>query len=228
MADMQSTLGRTLLTSMVRTRENKGAITLQDVGGIFLNMASSLNPKNSVVDSFVHQEIARLAQYIGDAKNEIFAIQTNAKAEDAINDASLHLEEVVKATEQATNTIMDAADKIQNLASGIGGEKEQKIMDTTSTIYDACTFQDITGQRIRKVITLLENIEDRVSKLNDLFGTVEETDAATTAQPVDVKNLDIKDIAVPKDDKELLNGPQLASQATSQDEIDAILAKFGT
>jgi chemotaxis protein CheZ len=213
---------------MVKTRENKGAITLQDVGGIFINMASSLNPKNSVVDSFVHQEIAKLAQYIGDAKNEIFAIQTNAKAEDAINDASLHLEEVVKATEQATNTIMDAADTIQNFASGIGGENGQKIVDATTVIYDACTFQDITGQRIRKVITLLENIEDRVSKLNGLFGTVEEAEISTDAKQVDVKNLDIKDVAVPKDDKELLNGPQLASQAASQDDIDAILAKFGT
>ena len=132
MSDMQSTLGKTLLTSMVKTREKKGAITLQDVGGIFINMAASLNPSNSVVDSFVHQEIAKLANYIGEAKNEIFAIQTNARAEDAINDASLHLEEVVKATEDATNKIMDAADAVQNAASGVGGEKEQQIMDATT------------------------------------------------------------------------------------------------
>ena len=219
MSDMQSTLGRTLLTSMIKTRENKGNITLQDVGGIFINMASSLNPTNGVADNFVHQEIAKLAQYIGDAKNEIFAIQTNAKAEDAIEDASMHLEEVVKATENATNTIMDAADVIQATASGIGGDKEQKIMDTTTIIYDACTFQDITGQRIRKVITLLENIEERVTRLNGLFGAAPEI--AAEHEPVDPKN-----IVLPKDDKDLLNGPQLAGNASSQADIDKLLAGF--
>ncbi|MEZ5691880.1 MAG: protein phosphatase CheZ [Rickettsiales bacterium] len=219
MSDMQSTLGRTLLTSMIKTRESKGKITLQDVGNIFINLSSSLNPQNGLADSFVHQEIAKLAQYIGDAKNEIFAIQTNAKAEDAINDASLHLEEVVKATEDATNTIMDAADAVQGAASGIGGENEQKIMDATTIIYDACTFQDITGQRIRKVITLLENIEDRVSKLNNLFGTAPEIQQ-------DGVEKDPTKIELPENDTDLLNGPQLAEQASSQDEIDALLASM--
>lgn len=218
---MQSTLGKTLLTSMVKTREKKGNITLQDVGGIFINMAASLNPSNSVVDSFVHQEIAKLASYIGEAKNEIFAIQTNARAEDAISDASLHLEEVVKATEEATNKIMDAADAVQNAASGIGGEKEQKIMDATTIIYDSCAFQDITGQRIKKVITLLENIEDRVNKLNGIFGA-----APTVAVEVEPEK-DPSKIIVPKDDKDLLNGPQHEGKGSSQDEIDALLAKFG-
>ncbi len=218
MGDMQLTLGRTLLTSMIKTRENKGDITLEDVGDIFMNMAASLNPKNSVADNFVHQEIAKLAKYICDAKTEIFAIQTNSKAEDAINDASMHLEEVVKATESATNKIMDAADAVQAAASGVGGEKEQKIVDATTIIYDACAFQDITGQRIRKVITLLENIEDRVEKLNDLFGTEPEIAEANNA-PADPKN-----IVLPKDDKDLLHGPQLAAQASSQAEIDRLLS----
>ncbi len=219
MADMQSTLGKTLLTSMVKTREKKGNITLQDVGGIFINMAASLNPSSSAVDSFVHQEIAKLANYIGEAKNEIFAIQTNARAEDAIVDASLHLEEVVKATEEATNKIMDAADAVQNAASGVGGEKEQQIMDATTIIYDACAFQDITGQRIRKVITLLENIEDRVAKLNGLFGSAP---AIAEEAPSDPNN-----IVVPVDDKDLLHGPQHEGKGSSQEDIDALLAKFG-
>ncbi|MEQ1788990.1 MAG: protein phosphatase CheZ [Rickettsiales bacterium] len=221
MADMQSTLGRTLLTSMINTREKKGDITLQDVGNIFMNMASSLNPQNGIADNFVHQEIAKLAQYIGDAKNEIFAIQTNAKAEDAIVDASMHLEEVVKATEEASNTIMDAADAVQAAAGEIGGDAGQKIMDATTLIYDACTFQDITGQRIKKVITLLENIEDRVSKLNSIFGASAAPEAAGNAPLADPSK-----IVLPTDDKDLLNGPQLADKASSQADIDALLAKL--
>jgi chemotaxis protein CheZ len=219
MNDMQSKLGRTLLTSMVATREQKGELALEDVGAIFMNMAASLSPSAGPVDNFVHQEIARLAKYITDAKQEIFSIQTNEKAEDAILDASQHLDEVIKATEQATNTIMDAADAVQTAANGVGGDKEQQIMDATTRIYDACTFQDITGQRITKVIRLLANIEERIGKLNGLFGS-EGDSSASAGVNAGVKN---GEITLPKDDKDLLNGPQLSGQGTSQADIDKLL-----
>lgn len=220
MADMQSKLGRELLKTMVELRAEKGTISLQDMGEIFMDMASSLNPDNSNVDRFVHSEIERLAHYINDAKKEIFALQTNEKSEAVIMDASAHLDEVIKHTEQATNTIMDACDKVQAGASGIGGEKEAQIMDATNTIYDACAFQDITGQRIRKVIKLLQNIEERINNLNGLLGD------APVFVSADEQN-DPAKIIVPKDDKELLNGPQLKGQASSQDDIDALFASLG-
>jgi len=217
MPDMQTSLGRTLLKSMVAMREQKGDISLQDVGGIFMEIAASLNPDSGVADQFVHQEIARLASYITDAKKEIFAIQTNDKAEAVIFDASQHLDEVIKATEAATHNIMDAADAVQHAASGIGGEKEKQIIDATALIYDACTFQDITGQRIRKVIALLENIESRIGKLNNLFGAAPQFAAANDGGAV----------KIPVSDKDLLNGPQLAAQASSQADIDALFSSLG-
>lgn len=219
MADLQAKLGRTLLKSMVDLRQEKGAITLQDVGEIFMDLASSLNPSSSNVDEFVHAEIARLAKYIVDAKQEIFAIQTNDKAEDVIMDASAHLDEVIKHTEEATNSIMDATDKIQEHAAGVGGEKEEKIMEASNLIYDACTFQDITGQRIRKVIKLLENIEERINKLNDLFGEI--------PQFADADTKPAGGVVVPMSDKDLLNGPQLRDKAASQEDIDALFASLG-
>jgi chemotaxis protein CheZ len=184
-------------------------MALADVGAMFMKMAGEINPSMSQADQFMHAEIARLAKYIHDAKSEIFAISTNDKSETVITDASQHLDEVIKSTEQATNTIMDAADAIQNAAPGIGGDKEKTIMDASIRIYDACTFQDITGQRIRKVITLLENIEARIGKLNGLFGT--------NGEPAPVANGN-----KPLTDKDLLNGPQLAANASSQAEIDAL------
>lgn len=220
MADIQSNLGKTLLKTMVDLREEKGTITLQDIGGILMNMAHSVNPANSNVDQFVHMEIARLASYIGDAKKEIFAIQTNEKAEAVIMDASAHLDEVIKHTEEATTEIMDATDSIQANVGGVGGEKENKIMDATNRIYDACNFQDITGQRIRKVIKLLENIEGRINKLNDMFGEIPQFATPDTT-------LDPSKITVPVNEKELLNGPQLRKDATSQADIDALFASLG-
>ena len=216
MPDMQAKLGRTLLKTMVELREQKGEISLEDIGGIFMQMASSLNPESSNIDQFVYEEIGRLARYITDAKGEIFALQTNDKAEDVIMDASAHLDEVIKHTEEATNTIMDAADQVQANVAGVGGEKEEKIMEATNRIYDACTFQDITGQRIRKVIKLLENIEERINKLNGLFGSVPEFAVADGQASA----------TVPANDADLLNGPQLRGQASSQNDIDALFASL--
>ena len=168
-------------------------------------MASTSNS----ADQFMHEEIHRLAAFIADAKREIFNTRDSA-SEQVITDASQHLDEVLKTTEQASNAIMDAADSIQQHAAGIGGDKEKHIMEASGRIYEACNFQDLTGQRITKVIRLLTAIEERIGKLNALFNTAE------TAAP-----------AAPLTDKDLLNGPQLAANAPSQDDIDKLFTSLG-
>ena len=153
-------------------------------------------------------EVARLAQYIENAKREIFAISANDKPDSGLNDASLHLDAVIKATEEASHTIMDAADVIQAASSGT--PKEQEIMDATTRIYEACNFQDISGQRLTKVIRLLNSVEERVNKLNQLFG-------ANAAPAAALKNSVVSDA-------DLLNGPQLPAQGTTQADIDALFS----
>lgn len=218
----QAILGHSLLKNIVELRQQKGELSLEDLGEIFEQIASHFGSAASNSDRFMHQEIGRLAKYIQDAKKEIFSISNNNNSEPAIVDASAHLDEVIKATEDATNTIMDSVDVIQNSAAGIGGEKEQKITDATTRIYEACNFQDVTGQRIRKVIKLLENIEDRISKLNEIFGNQDEIAAAAANT-----NKKAGEIVMPADDKDLMNGPQLSSSAASQADIDALFASLG-
>ena len=79
-----------------------------------------------------------------------------------------------------------------------------RVQDETIKIYEACSFQDITGQRISKVVTALKIIETRIEAITGRYGMsnvargVEESDS-------------------------LLNGPQSADLAISQDEIDKLL-----
>jgi chemotaxis protein CheZ len=216
MANLTADLGRMVLSGLVGLKAQKGKISLEDVGSMFLTMSAEHAQKASEADRIMHEEISRLAAYIDEANREIFAISTNEKSEDAIMDASLHLDEVVKATEQATNSIMDAADAIQQAASGLGGDKEKAIIDATTRIYDACNFQDITGQRINKVIKLLSNIEQRVGKLNTLLKEVADNNSDNVVQMTKVMT-----------DKDLLNGPQLSGQAASQEDIDKLFASLG-
>lgn len=214
MKEAQINLGRKLLKSLVNLRGQKGALSLEDIGGIFMQIASSINPGDSRANYVMHEEIARLAQYITDAKREIFAISVNEKSEAIIADASLHLDVVIKETEQASHSIMDAADAIQEAATGIGGDREQQIMEATKRIYEACNFQDITGQRINKVIKLLNSIEERIRKLNSMFSSAED-------------GADIVNIPAATDDKDLLSGPQLSGKGSTQEEIDMLFASLG-
>ena len=211
MNDTQEKIGSMLLKGLVSLREQKGVITLEDVGGMFLSMASNINPEISPAEQFMHQEISKLARYISSAKEEIFAISSNEQTDAALTDASQHLDEVIKATEEASTVIMDAADTIQTIAGAIGGEKERQIMNATQRIYEACNFQDITGQRITKVIKLIANIDERIEKLNTLFGTAPE--GSVTKLSAD-------------DERSLLNGPQLAGHAASQADVDALFASL--
>lgn len=209
MSDIQVRLGTSLLQNLVKLRQEKGELSIEDAGALFMQMASTLTPSSSEADQFMHHEIGRLAQYIIEAKTEIFAISTNDKQEQVIMDASQHLDEVIKATEEATNNIMDAAEKIQALAAVMGGDRAKEIVNVTGDIFEACNFQDITGQRITKVIKLLTNIEERINKLNDLFGVPEHV-AVEGGEPRELT------------DKDLLNGPQLPGKAASQADIDEL------
>ena len=82
-------------------------------------------------------------------------------------------------------------------------------------VYEACSFQDITGQRITKVVKALHHIEGRIDALLAVFGAehLASGEPAQDAPPTDVA-------------ASLLNGPQLPESANSQADIDALMASF--
>ncbi|MBY0356205.1 MAG: protein phosphatase CheZ [Rickettsiales bacterium] len=226
MSKTQMKIGNALLKSLLELHESKGEVKLEDVGAIFENMASTLHA-DAPPDSFLRAEIAKLALYIAEAKREIFAIAPslepeNDKSATNINVAGLELSEVVKATEEATNTILDATDEIIKLA-GATSDKESgiKTSDAANRIYDACTFQDITGQRINKVARTLEHVELKVNRLVHLF-----SDSSQHIQDIDKWNNDEKSRHDKRPDALLMNGPSLTNSAPSQDEIDKLFGSI--
>lgn len=207
----QANIGNALLGSLIKLRQQKGGLKMEDVGAMFEKMASSLQA-GSITDDFLKQEIEKLATFIDMAKQEVSGLSPVDGNASSAGDAFEQLDAVIKATEEASNTIMDAADKVQAAAAGVGGEKEQQIMDATMKIYEACNFQDLTGQRITKVIKVLSDIDQRITKIMGLFGA----QAASARQEGGAQILDMKNI----DEKSLMNGPQL--KGPSQDDIDAL------
>ena len=125
------------------------------------------------------------------------------------------LAEVSTSTEQATQRVLAAAEEIdqvtKNLSAALSGKFEQglvqDIQDHIIRIFEACNFQDLTGQRISKVLSILNFVEDHVARvLEDIA-----RDAA----------------AARRDGSQYLHGPRLESDSghISQTEIDKM---FGT
>jgi len=164
-------------------------------------------------------ELEQLADYIQSAKAEIAALRPDEVKDEFLPTAADELDAIVGATAEATNAIMDATEEVEAVAANNAGESAQRLMNAATKIYEACGFQDITGQRIGKVVNALKDIEEKVDQLLRAFGG---EGVAGSARPKKKKK--------PKDgpitDEDLLEGPQMADKAKSQEEIDALLASF--
>lgn len=165
-------------------------------------------------------ELRALAVCIEQTKQEIAALRPHHTEEDRLMAVTFELDAIVTATERATQTILESAEKIDNLTSAIQAQEKDgyirhladEITENVVTIFESCNFQDITGQRITKVVNTLEYIEDRVNAMIEIWG------ADTFA------DLDLPDQAQVQadEDAKLLNGPQLENKGISQDEIDKL------
>ncbi len=192
---------------------------LADVAGELL--AVTKGGMSTETDLF--SDLRDLANYIHEARMEIASLRPDEVGETLIPSATDELDAIVEATATATNSIMDATEEIEVACEKLDQGLQNGIMDITSKIYEACTFQDITGQRITKVVTALKNIEDKVDGLVEAFS--DEIEAAKAEQKIkDDADQDVKKEINEKDD--LLEGPQLAGQGTNQTDVDALLASF--
>jgi len=79
----------------------------------------------------------------------------------ATRNSGLELEAVVEATERAANQIMEAAEAIGAwVASDARDEASVKaVAERINSIFEACSFQDLTGQRVRRAIEHLQKVE---------------------------------------------------------------------
>jgi len=85
----------------------------------------------------------------------------------ASRNSGLELEAVVQATETAANQIMEAAEVIGELIQSGRRDAEsfELVAEKLNAIFEACTFQDITGQRIRRAIEHLQRVETMLSDI---------------------------------------------------------------
>ena len=146
-----------------------------------------------------------LSIFVSTARDEISGLEPDGRG--GFASSTDELGEILDETKRAADQIMEAAESIEALACGTDPELSAALIKATTRIYEASAFQDITGQRINKVINALQQIERRLIALAEACGhAVEDGVPKVAARATD----------------RLLNGPQLAVNAASQDEIDRL------
>lgn len=198
-------------------RESEKPLTREEIADVVAQVMGSMDGDITALDIRIYQELESLAGYIQTARSEIAAIRPDEIRLDHIPAATDELDAIVGATEEATGRILDAAEQIQTIAEGLEEPARSQLVDLSTGIFEASNFQDITGQRIGKVVRTLKHIETKIEALVGVLGE-EVGRAQAAAQPVEE--------SVAKGDETLLNGPQLPQNAIDQDEIDRLLASF--
>ena len=177
-------------------------VSLADVVALAEITAQSLQGVFESMDSAVHRELQGIADYIKAMKAEIGGLHFNELKRTRIPAAGQELDAIVKATETASNTIMECAEAV--LAGDAGDPAAFKAMvdEKMLVIFEACSFQDITGQRIAKVVDTLKHIEARVSRFTEAMRT-RDTGRFVSAE---------ERASEERRQKLILHGPQLAGR----------------
>jgi chemotaxis protein CheZ len=183
---------------------------LVEVLDLSREMADAMNAFFGSLDKSIIGEFRYIAEFIQKARDEIADLQPNDIRHTRIPGASMELDAVVRDTEAASDAIMSEAEALLMIdpvdLAAYKGEVDVAMM----RIIESCSFQDLTGQRVRKVTTTLRQIEERVSQFANALRV---KDAAREESPEDRRRREL-----------LLNGPAINGPEVRQDSIDELFA----
>ena len=171
-------------------------------------------------DEKLRSEILNVFKYIQKMREEIAQVHVRMDERTHFESASEHLDEIVAATEKATDSILENLEEIESVAVQIreGGDASalcDQINEKTMAAIECCTFQDITGQRVGKIVKSLQFVEERIDAMVALWGR---DDIESVMEKIGME------MEMPEGDEALLNSPQLPGESISQDDIDKLFA----
>jgi chemotaxis regulatin CheY-phosphate phosphatase CheZ len=213
-AVMETARGRWFLAEYARRNRNADTnMLLKALDRIEAAMRgeSSVEPVDRI-----RFDLVEMSKAIARTKTEIAAMKPDADHHGKFGEASEELDSVVQQTEAATSDILACAERIQEMAWTL---REQgldaaacDLLDANATeVYTACSFQDLTGQRTRKVIGVLRYLEGRINAMIDIWGL----DGAMSAEAAETRAVETG--------KALLNGPARPGHGLDQADVDMVM-----
>lgn len=215
---LQNPRGRWFLEEYVKRNRPQDTKTLLDAIHRIENTLTEKPAKAADDLDPIRMSIIEMSKAIAKTREEIKSIKPEDDSDNQLISASEELGAIVESTEAATNTILEAAEEIQEAAwilreAGAENTTCDTIDTKTTDIYTACSFQDITGQRTTKVVQALCYIENRVNAMIDIWG-LDDHKSGTTPRPDESKT---------RPDAHLLNGPAKLGEELQQDNVDDML-----
>ena len=199
------------LRSLVKPAEQ---VSLQMIDGYKAQIAEAQKLKT---------ELDLIYDAINKTKQEIATVHLTGFEGPEMVRVTNELDAIVGGTEQATESILTNAEEIDQMAATLVARLKDAqsealvhdIQERVVKIFEACNFQDLTGQRITKVVSTLKFIETHIVRMMEIWGGLEA-----------FKGIEAEQIAAREGDARLLNGPKVEGEIghASQDEIDALFA----
>ncbi len=204
-----------LLSRLISLRAKQGdTIDAGDAAMIVNEIVDMMEKYQEETEKSLYDDIKSISSKIQQVKLEL----AEKLPDGVVPEATKELDAVVQSTEDATNRILDSAEKIQAVVATLGPCIEaDQINEQVTGIFEACNFQDITGQRIKKVTSTLQFIEDAV---DNIISSIEGRHNAMTGKVAPIKKA--KKSIDEMSNADLLNGPQLKEDAPSQDDVDRL------
>lgn len=191
-------------------RRERRDLSLDDVMVLAERMAATLDETVARVDTLLHDEFRTIVGEIAALRREIGGLRPDHMRFERIPEAGLELDAVVEATETATVAIMEAAEEIMSADASDPAAYKALVDDKMIVIFEACSFQDITGQRIRKVVRTLSWIEERLGRLTHTL-KIESSEGHESETDEERRRREL-----------ILHGPQMKGAGVSQDFVDDV------
>jgi chemotaxis regulatin CheY-phosphate phosphatase CheZ len=214
-AMLQTDLGRSFLDEFARRRS---VVRAAEVMGVLGEVKQSLEAQSASTHiEILRRELQEMSASIMQTRREIASIKPEDTGNNRIMAATGELDVIVSATERATTDILASAELLQDIVmklreEGVSEASCDELETHVINIFTACSFQDITGQRITKVVNAMRYLEQRVNAMIEIWGVdgIEPSDTGS-------------ELLDERPDAHLLEGPQGEDEAASQDDIDRIL-----
>ncbi|WP_430910081.1 chemotaxis protein [Methylobacterium sp. sgz302541] len=163
-------------------------------------------------------ELDKMKEAITRTKEELAALHRSENHGKGMRRAADELDAVVESTERATSNLLTAIEDIESQAnmlraqrlSRAGQENVDAILERVVAAYEACNFQDLTGQRISKIVGVMKFVEDHLDRVIDAWGGLEgfrDLVGIPSGPSID-------------DESSLLNGPKLDDDIGHVDQTD--------
>lgn len=170
----------------------------------------------------MRSELDLMKAAITNTRDDIAALCRSESAGRGMRRAADELGAVVGSTERATSTLLTALEEIETSANMLRAgpaskmveERVDVILDRVVVAYEACNFQDLTGQRISKIVGVMSFVEEHLDRMIAAWSGLEGfRDLVEPAAGPD-----------PDDERSLLNGPKLDDDPghVDQSDIDAL------